>query len=107
MALAKKTNDLNYIDPVTRERICSFNECRLKFKPAYAVNSFSPKRHNEGATFEFVEYFHECTDCGRKQKGNGDRGKSIGSYESAICGHPLSDLLDEATADGNRFRSKM
>ena len=106
MPLSKKVNDINYIDPATGEVDCSFNECRLKFKPAYAVNSFSPKRHNDGMTFEFVEYFHECTDCGRKQKGNGDRSKSIGSYESAICGHPLSDLIDIA-AEEDRFRSKM
>ena len=106
MPLSKKKNDVNYIDLATGEVECTFNECRLKFKPAHAVNSFSPKRHNDGMTFEFVEYFHECTDCGRKQKGSGDRGKSISSYESAICGHPLSDLLDRAATDGG-FRSKM
>ena len=96
MTLSKKKNDISYINPTTGETDCMFNECRLKFKPAYDVNSISPQKHNKGMTYEFAEYFHECTDCGRRQRGNTDRGKSISSYQAAICGHSLSDLLDEA-----------
>ena len=108
MALSKKTNDISYINPQTGEVECTFNECRLKFKPGYCTNSASPKwSENSGKrrTFEFVEYFHECNECGRRQRGNTDRTLSIRSYEASISGHKLNDLLNEAAADGKRFRS--
>jgi hypothetical protein len=69
--LTKKKDDVIYIDPVTMEKVCSFNECIEKFTKEGTDIIKSPK----GDLYDYVVCYHECTQCGRKERFKGDRSK--------------------------------
>jgi hypothetical protein len=101
MPLGPRKTDVSYIDPTTMEVKCTFNGCCSKFNPKHSVSTKSPqwsKKTQDSAptTYTYVDYYHECSDCGRKEYISADQTLSISSYEAAICGHKISDLLSEA-----------
>ena len=69
--LSKKKNDIIYIDPVTMQKVCSFNECINKFTKEGTEVIKSPK----GSMYDYVVYYHECTQCGRRERGKEDKKK--------------------------------
>jgi hypothetical protein len=64
--LSKKKVDVSYIDPVTMEVVCTFNQCYKKF----TIEGTEVITFDSGK--EYVQGFHECSECGRRVKGRGD-----------------------------------
>lgn len=69
--LSKKKNDVIYIDPVTMQKVCSFNECINKFTKEGTEVIKSPK----GSMYDYVVFYQECTQCGRRERGKADKKK--------------------------------
>jgi len=69
--LSKRKNDVIYIDPVTMEKVCSFNECVDKFTIEGIETITSPK----GSMYDYVVCYHECTQCSRRERTKADRSK--------------------------------
>lgn len=69
--LSKKKNDVIYIDPITMQRVCSFNECIDKFTKEGTEVIKSPK----GSMYDYVVCYHECTQCSRRERGREDKKK--------------------------------
>lgn len=72
--LSKKKNDINFIDPVTGEVVCTFNQCHQKF----TKNDLEIVTLPSGK--EFVKAFHKCTECGRTIKAKGDSWRAWSEY---------------------------
>lgn len=66
---SKLTNDIQFFDPKTGNATCTLNQCRKKFKPAYAVDKWEMR----GRMVEFVSCFHQCEECGRKHSTKQDQ----------------------------------
>jgi len=67
--LSKKKVDVSFIDPVTMEVRCTFNQCVNKFTvEGYEV--FTTDKGNE-----FVSAYHACNECGQRVKAKGDGSK--------------------------------
>jgi len=64
--LSKKKVDVSFIDPETMKVVCTFNQCYKKF----TIEGTEVITFDSGK--EFVQGFHECTECGRRVKGKGD-----------------------------------
>jgi hypothetical protein len=69
--LSKKKNDVTYIDPITMQKACSFNECIAKFTKEGTEIIKSPK----GSMYDYVVCYHECIQCGRRERGKADKKK--------------------------------
>lgn len=78
--------DIDYLDPVTMQKVCSFNQCIAKFtKQSFAPITFTP-RFNGYQPITKYDYFHECVECGRKHKSKKDKGRSWSSFLGAAAG---------------------
>ncbi len=86
--------DIDFIDPGTLKKVCSFNQCINKFTatgfvqvPAYPKNPDSPPKNS---------YFHACVDCGRRHISKKDKQRNIDSFLGVVCGNPpeCSDHLE-------------
>jgi len=71
--LSKKKNDVIYIDPITMEKVCSFNECINKFTKE-GTNTI---KSTKGSLYDYVVCYHECTQCGRRVQSRADRSKGF------------------------------
>lgn len=67
--LSKKKNDISFIDPVTMEVVCTFNQCVKKFTKEGTDVIITDKGK------EFISCYHQCEECGRKVIGKGDKTK--------------------------------
>jgi hypothetical protein len=70
--LKKLKVDITYIDPKTMEKVCSFNECIDKFTIEGEETIKSPK----GPLYDYVVCYHECSQCGRRERLRGDKSKA-------------------------------
>lgn len=64
--LSKKKNDITFIDPVTMQARCTFNQCVDKF----TIEGIEVQKLSNGN--EFTSAYHECNECGQRVKGRGD-----------------------------------
>lgn len=88
--LSKLKDDLYFVDPVTLERVCSFNQCIKKF----TIEGFDEVTFFMGGKeLKQKKYYHQCVECKKKYKSRNDKGKSYRSFINAICGNP--DASDE------------
>jgi len=78
--------DIDYIDPVTMEKVCSFNQCIDKFTVESQEEITTYPRWKDGLPLVKTSYFHACSDCGRKHKSRADKIKSTSSFYEAAAG---------------------
>ena len=78
--LSKLETDVDFLDPVTFEKVCSFNECIEKFEPHSEVI----EHRNQVGVYLKDHYFHKCRECGRRMRGKQDRTKTYKSVMDAI-----------------------
>jgi hypothetical protein len=78
--LSKLKVDVDFLDPVTFEKVCSFNQCIAKFEPHSEVI----EHRNRVGTYLKDNYFHKCSECGRRMQGKQDKKKTYNSVMTAI-----------------------
>lgn len=80
MKLCKKKVDIDFIDPKTMVKCCSFNECVHKFEPKTEEGDYftvGSRVHKDAkASYTVTKHFHECTECKRRVNGQRDRAKT-------------------------------
>ncbi len=86
--LPKNKADVKFLDPVTFEVKCSYNECYKKFVPDTNVLTWNT-RYNDKPTV-FSSFFHRCPDCGMKMRSRADADASYNSYHASIFGPGLT-----------------
>jgi hypothetical protein len=87
--LSKKKVDVSFIDPMTMQVVCTFNQCYKKF----TIEGTEVVTFDSGE--EYVQGFHECTECGRRVKGKGDGSRGY-KEQQARKGAKQSNDHDEA-----------
>lgn len=91
--MKKLRNDVNFIDPKTGEKLCSFNECVEKFDRIEEEIVTRERRHE---TIQLVVQFHVCRQCGRKHRNGGDKFKSWGNFLDVMAGsEPQLSIKDK------------
>ena len=101
--LKKLKVDLDYIDLVTLEKICSFNQCIDKFTEQGTEEiTFYPK-WKDGLLLVKTSHFHICSECGTKYRSKLDTKKNLDSYYEALAGggHELNRMTKEEYDDNN------
>ncbi len=83
--LTKKKNDISFIDPVTMEVVCTYNQCYQKF----TIEEFEIVPMPSGK--EFVKAYHKCNECGRTIKGKGDSSRAYGLFMERLVGPKVSN----------------
>lgn len=84
MTLKKLPNikDTKFIDPITRNIICSYNQCYSKF-----VETFETKIWKKDNTdYEYKNKSHVCPDCNRKILSNADKTYNKNSLDKVRFG---------------------
>jgi hypothetical protein len=79
--LSKLKVDIDFVDPVTFKKVCSFNQCIEKFEPHSEVIEHCSRL----GTHLKENYFHKCMECGRKMKSKQDTNKTWSSVMAAIA----------------------
>lgn len=73
--------DVKFVDFTTGKTVCSHNECYEKFIESSEPKIYTPMSRDYFKTIvKFRYYFHQCTECGRKQQSSSDEKKSKQSY---------------------------
>jgi len=85
--LRKLKVDVDYVDPVTLEKVCSFNQCIDKFTEQGTEEVTTYPKWKKGEPLTKVSHFHICSECGRKYKSRMDTKKNISSYYAAVAGN--------------------
>jgi len=80
-------NDIDYIDPVTLQKVCSFNQCIEKFTITGHQDSVRYPKFNNGEPLVTHAHYHECNECGRRYRSRADKKKNIESFFSVVAGH--------------------
>ena len=70
MALRKIKNDITYYDADGKIN-CSYNKCYKKFVESYGFLVKTPQ-YTDYQPVKTPHFFHECTECGRKQRNKKD-----------------------------------
>jgi hypothetical protein len=83
--LKKLTVDIAYIDPVTMQKVCSFNQCVKKFTLTGTSEVKFHKRIREEPYIK-IDHFHVCNECGRKHRSKKDKSRNVESYYAALMG---------------------
>jgi hypothetical protein len=78
-----KNKDITYFNLETMEKECTYNQCYQKF---VQINEWDVKCLDGKKPIKFKTFFHECPDCGRREKSSVDKQMSKQKYESAIFG---------------------
>lgn len=78
--LSKLKVDVDFLDPVTFEKVCSFNQCIKKFEPHSEV----VEHRNKWGVYLKENYSHKCRQCGRRMKSKQDRKQTFNSVMDAI-----------------------
>ena len=84
--LSKLKVDVDYIDPKTMLKVCSFNQCIDKFTVELEEEVTTYPKWKDGNPLVKTSYFHACSDCGRKHKSKADKTKSVHSFYEAVAG---------------------
>lgn len=89
--LPKNKADVKFLDNETLEVVCTYNQCYKKFEPSSDWLIWTPE-WREFSPVKFENFFHECTECGRRQQNKEDKTKSISSYRNVML--TRSELTD-------------
>lgn len=65
MTLLARHPDVTFLDLVTMEPRCTFNQCRDKFEPCESTASNKPAQRGRPMPTKPVKVY-ACRDCGRK-----------------------------------------
>jgi len=84
--LSKLKIDVDYIDPVTMEKTCSFNQCIDKFTVQGTDQITTYPKWKDGLPLVKTSYFHACSDCGRRHISKLDKKKNVDSFYDAATG---------------------
>jgi hypothetical protein len=82
--LKKLAVDIDYIDPVTMTKVCSFNQCIEKFTMTGTDQITTHPRWSEKPVTK-TTHFHMCSECGRKHRSQGDKRKNVDSFYTAVA----------------------
>ena len=82
--LHKLSNDVDFLDPVTMKKVCSFNQCIDKF--VVAEEEIDDRRCLGWGTR--TSYFHKCSECGRKITNRQDKRRTAKSAFDALIRGP-------------------
>lgn len=66
-------NDIKFIDPVTLKVVCFYNHCYSKFEEVNEDHIWIGKNTQQ----KYKQYFHQCSECGRKLVTKDDKRKNI------------------------------
>jgi len=75
---------LSFLDPVTFEVICTFNQCVDKFTIEGSEVLEKQPKWAGGEVILHEMFYHECNECGRRVFAKGDRTKAYHSYLSGV-----------------------
>ena len=76
--MAKKKEDISFIDPKTMQVRCTFNGCVDKF----TVEDFEVFVTDKGK--DFVSAFHACHECGQRVKAKGDGSRAYKKWREVM-----------------------
>ena len=90
--LSKLKNDIDFIDPVTMQKVCSFNQCVNKFTEEGSEEITTYPKWKDGAPLIKTTHYHLCNECGRKHRSKADKSKNVHSFYEAAAGggNPLN-----------------
>jgi hypothetical protein len=89
--LKKLAVDIDYIDPVTMTKVCSFNQCIEKFTLNGTDQITTHPKWSE-VPITKVTHFHVCNSCGRKHRSKADKSKNVKSFYASITGGNKAEL---------------
>lgn len=101
-----KKKDITYFNLETMEKECSYNQCYQKF---VQTSEWDVKCLDGKKPIKFKTFFHECPDCGRREKSSIDKKMSKQKYESAIFGKDSvnpPELTPEEKLEVKKFMEK-
>lgn len=78
-------NDVDFIDPKTGLKVCSFNQCVKKFDRI--EQELITKTRRDGGEYQVVTQFHVCNECGRRHRNMQDKFDSWGNFLSVVAGN--------------------
>ena len=84
--LKQLKQDVDFIDPVTMQKVCSFNLCIDKFTEVGVEGLVTYPKWKNGAEHVRLNHFHSCSECGRKHVSKGDKKKNIESALASAAG---------------------
>ena len=84
-SLRRLTNDVDFIDPKTGLKVCSFNQCVKKFD--CIERKLITKTRRDGEEYQMVVQFHVCNECGRKHRNGEDKVATWHSFLSVVAGN--------------------
>ena len=86
MALKKKSekDDVRFIDPVTMQVRCSYNQCYQKFVESSRPDIKTPFWGGTYRPIKSTVYFHKCSECGMSFSSNEDKSRSILDYNNNL-----------------------
>ena len=86
MALKKKSekDDVRFIDPVTMQVRCSYNQCYQKFVESSRPDIKTPFWGDTYHPIKSTVYFHKCSECGMSFSSNEDKSRSIRDYNNNL-----------------------
>ena len=95
--LSKLKVDIDYIDPKTMQKVCSFNQCIDKFTIEDQQEITTYPKWKNGLPLVKISYFHTCSECGRKHKSRADKTKSVKSFYEAVAGggNPINKIREQ------------
>ena len=83
--------DIDFIDPATMQKVCSFNQCIKKFVGGGTERVVTYPKWKNGEPLVKVSHFHSCSECGRRYTSKQDKKKNVSSfYDAAAGGEGLS-----------------
>jgi hypothetical protein len=84
--LKKLKTDIDYIDPKTMQKVCSFNQCIEKFTITGQEEITTYPKWRDGDPLIKTTHYHVCSDCGRKHRSQKDKSKNVSSFYEAAAG---------------------
>ena len=75
--LKRLNPDIDFIDPVTMQKVCSFNQCISKFTETGVEEIVRNPKWKDGQEHRRISHFHACSECGRRHISKGDKKKNI------------------------------
>jgi hypothetical protein len=88
--------DIDFIDPITFKKVCSFNQCLEKFTIMGIEQVVKFPKFMDGKPLPMDKHYHECSECGRKHRSKRDKSKNIDSFRASVTGN----------YEGNEYKGK-
>ena len=79
--------DLDFIDPITFKKVCSFNQCLDKFTIMGIEQVVKFPKFLDGKPLAMDKHYHECNECGRKHRSKRDKSKNVDSFYTSVTGN--------------------